>query len=83
MRNSKGVLSFSSGDWIKCAWFECEAQGYELYKSVFHEHARTMRCDNPLSQHVNFIFCSERHKQYYLHSHVDLGNLPPGFKTSL
>ena len=83
MRNAKGVFSFSSGEWIRCAWFECDQQGYELYKSVFHEHARTMRCDNPLSQHVNFIFCSERHKQYYLHSHVDMGNLPPGFKTSL
>jgi hypothetical protein len=83
MRNAKGVFSFSSGTWIKCAWFECDLQGYELYKSVFHEHAREMPCDHPMSQHVNFIFCSERHKQYYRNSHIDMGNLPAGHKSTL
>ena len=86
MRNAKKVMSASSGDWIKCVWCALNGQdnpGYELYKSVFHEHARQLPCNHPMANHVNFVFCSERHKQYYLHSHKDLGNLPEGFKTGL
>lgn len=86
MRNGKMVFSHSSGTWIKCVWCAMHGQdnpGYELYKSVFHEHARALPCDHPASQHVNFVFCSERHKQYYLNSHIDMGNLPAGFRTGL
>ena len=74
------VLSSSSGNWIPCCWFECERPGYELHKTIFHEHARTLTCDNPVSGHVNFVFCSEFHKQLYLHSHVEMGKLPPGYR---
>lgn len=83
MRNSKRVYSHGGDNFIRCAWFECDQDGFELYKSVFHEHARGLPCDDPRSEHVNFVFCSERHKQYYLHSHKDLNMLPPGFKTVL
>ena len=84
--HARKVLSASSGEWIPCVWCHMQGEsrpGYELYKSVFHEHARNLPCDHPLSQHINFVFCSERHRQFYLHSHRDLGNLPPGYKTSL
>lgn len=80
---AKKVWSHGSQNWIRCAWFECEKQGYELYKAVFHEHARDLPCHHPRSEHVNFIFCSERHKQYYMHSHISMGNLPKGFVKSL
>lgn len=86
MRNSKKVLSFSSGTYIRCVWHALQGEdkpGFELYKSVFHEHARQLPCDHPLSNHVNFVFCSERCRQYYLHSHIDMGNLPSGFRSSL
>lgn len=81
MSNLRRVLSSNTGTWIKCCWFECDKPGFELHKSVFHEHARDLPCDHPLSEHVNFVFCSERHKQLYRHSHIDLWNLPPGFKS--
>lgn len=80
---ARKVLSASTGDWIRCCWFECGKPGFELYKSVFHEHRRDMGCDHPMSKHINFVFCSERHKQLYLHSHKDMWNLPPGHKTTL
>lgn len=80
---AKKVLSRGSGEWIRCAWFECERHGFELYKTIFHEHARTLPCDNPLSEHVNFVFCSERHRQYFVNSHRDMGNLPKGYVKSL
>lgn len=80
---AKKVLSSSTGEWIVCCWFECQKPGYELYKAVFHEHAKELACHHPQSQHVNFVFCSERCRQYYLHSHVSMGNLPPGYQKSI
>jgi hypothetical protein len=80
---ARKVLSRSSDTWIQCCWFECERPGFELYKTVFHEHAKQLRCDHPLSEHVNFVFCSERHRQLYLHSHIEMGKLPPGYKLAM
>lgn len=80
---AKKVLSSSSGTWIRCSWFECDRAGFELYKAILHEHARTLACDHPLSEHVNFVFCSERHKQLYRNSHLDFGQLPAGYKKSI
>lgn len=80
---AKKVLSRSSGNWILCGWFECERPGVELHKSIFHEHARDIPCNDPRAQHINFVFCSERHKMLYVHSHISMGNLPPGFAKVL
>lgn len=77
---AKKVISYSSESWIRCAWFECEKPGFELYKSVLHEHGRGIPCEQ--GDHVNFVFCSERHRQLYRHSHVEFGKLPPGFKKT-
>lgn len=85
----KRVHSFTSDGWIRCNWMgtpqsgPCEKQGYELYKAVFHEHARTIPCDSPYATHINYVFCCEAHKQLYRNSVHDLGNLPPGFKGVL
>lgn len=79
------IRSFTSGNWIPCVWCHMQGQdspGYEMHKTIFHEHARDIPCDDPRAQHVNFVFCSERHKQYFLNSHNDLGKLPAGFKSS-
>lgn len=76
---AKKVHSSSSDTWIRCNWFGCEKYAYELYKSIFHEHAPELPCAHPLSEHVNFIFCSERCKQYFRNSHLDMGNLPKGY----
>jgi len=79
------VMSGSSGEWITCVWCRLQGEdrpGYELFKSVFHEHAREIPCDDPRAAHINFVFCSELHKQYYRNSHIDMGNLPPGFRSS-
>ncbi len=82
MPMARKVLSATTGKWIPCCWFECERDGVELHKTILHDHAPSYPCDHPMSQHVNFVFCSERHKQLYLHSHVEMGKLPPGFKLA-
>lgn len=80
---AKKILSRSSDTWIMCNWFECEKPGYELYKTILHDHAKEYPCDHKLAQHVNFVFCTERHKQLFLHSHKEMGKLPPGYKLAI
>lgn len=78
------VLSSDSGRMIKCVWCHMQGEnrdGFEMHKSIFHEHARELPCDHPLSKHVNYLFCSERHKQYFRNSHIQLGVLPAGFRS--
>ena len=77
---AKKVWSFSSENWITCAWFECTKPGFELYKTILHDHAPGLCL---VGDHVNFVFCGEKHKQFFLHSHKDMGKLPPGFKLAI
>lgn len=70
------------GDYLLCCWDTCDRPGYELYKIVIHEHKG--RCDQALPEnHVNMVFCSERHRQYHANSHNDNGKLPPGFRLAI
>jgi len=71
MRNGKKVFSHDSGLWLTCCWHDCEKQGVTLYMVVDRHHQE---------EEVRFVFCSERHKQYWLNSHVSMGNLPVGMK---
>jgi hypothetical protein len=32
---------------------------------------------------LNYVFCSDRHKMYFVHSHRAYGHLPPGHKMSV
>lgn len=66
---------------ITCAWTECEKHGYELFKAVFHDHSTP--CDHPAAKHVNYVFCSERHKQYWVNSHRSMWQLPAGSRHVL
>lgn len=69
--------------WLLCCWAECERQGVDLYKTRHHAHATGLKCDDPLSKHPIYVFCSERHRQYFLHSHVKNGQLPPGSRNRI
>ena len=80
----KPVLSGNTGQWIRCVWCHMNGQrrrGFELHKTLFHEHARTVPCEDPRAKHVQYLFCSERHKQYFRNSHIELGNLPAGYRS--
>lgn len=62
--------------YVMCAWDDCEHDGYELYKVRLN----TGKADTP--RIVTHLFCTERHKQYWLNSTRSYGNLPPGFRRS-
>lgn len=60
---------------VMCAWDTCERDGYEMHK-VRVDYGKT-------GPHiVNYVFCTERHKQYWINSHRAYGQLPPGYKRS-
>jgi hypothetical protein len=46
----------------------CDRDGYELYKVIVHSG----------TDHISYVFCTERHRQYFIHSHRALGELPAG-----
>jgi hypothetical protein len=66
-RIAKYVVNLDQGGTrVCCAWDECSSPGYELHKVRQHEHARSIACDSSLGKHITFIFCSDRHKLYWL-----------------
>lgn len=76
----KKVINFDHGGakHVMCAWDTCEKDGFENNKVVEHQAS-----DGSNSNDITFVFCSERHKQYFLHSTRRAGNLPPGYRRSM
>jgi hypothetical protein len=67
---------------VMCAWDDCENDGVELHKVVInYGKANTPKL-------VNHVFCSERHKQFFINSAKEIdgvpqyGRLPPGYRRS-
>lgn len=62
---------------VMCAWDDCERDGFDLYKC-------TVNYGKPGydPQIVKYVFCTERHRQYWINSHRKYGNLPSGSACS-
>jgi hypothetical protein len=73
------VLSHYSGQWLLCCWQDCEKFGYELHKVRHHDHAKHIPCAD--GDHAIMVFCSERCKQLFVHSHLANGKLGPGYRN--
>lgn len=83
--NGKKVLNMDRWQlgelaWLPCCWSDCEKSGTTLYQSWFHEHNPGIPCDHPeLGKHVWYVFCNEKHRQFFKASHQDgHGRLPVG-----
>lgn len=62
---------------VMCAWDDCENDGVEL-------HQVRINYGTPVTPHVvRHVFCSERHKQYWINSVRSYGRLPPGYRRSV
>ena len=76
----KKIINLDSGDGrhILCSWDTCELDGYELYKVRVNDSK-----DPSHPRYMNYVFCSERHKQYWLANCTpgSNNNLPPGFRN--
>jgi hypothetical protein len=61
---------------VVCAWDECEKDGVDLHQV----RVNYGKGDTP--HIVKHVFCSERHKQYWINSVRAYGRLPPGYRRS-
>lgn len=69
------VTDRATGIKVVCAWDDCERLAWDEMK---------VRVTDPgARQSVDYIFCSERHRDYWRWSHRSNGNLPPGSKLSV
>jgi hypothetical protein len=69
MRVNKKVINMTSGRYLECCWQDCTQPGYQQYSHTVREGAST----------ITYVFCRERHLQYFLNSSRSMGNLPAGF----
>ncbi|MHB1595390.1 MAG: hypothetical protein ACYCO9_16405 [Streptosporangiaceae bacterium] len=68
------------GEKIVCAWLDCDKDGYMLY------HVATNEAKPGFPRRLaRYVFCSERHKQYWLNSHrPGMGaGMAPGYRNAL
>lgn len=61
-----------TGEPLLCCWDECGQ--YSLYEFRFE-------VQETLTKKVTYTFCNERHRLYWMNSHISNGNLPTGLKT--
>lgn len=64
------MVSATTGRRIPCCWEDCERLGDTRWQVIAREPERNLI----------YLFCGERHKAFYVHSHRDLRNLPSGSK---
>lgn len=62
---------------VKCCWTgpgadSCERDGLELYKIVIPQPGEV----------IHYVFCSQRHLEYFRYSHISFGKLPPGSRLT-
>lgn len=62
---------------VMCAWDDCQRDGVDLHQV----RVNYGKADTP--HVVKHVFCSERHKQYWINSVRGYGMLPPGFRRSV
>lgn len=76
--NQKVVINLDHGGarHVMCAWDDCEHDGYESNKVEINYG----KGDTP--HIVKHVFCTERHRQYFINSVKSYGNLPPGNRRS-
>jgi hypothetical protein len=73
MRVGKPVINLSTGVHLPCCWDDCTRDGVELHKTTVKEP----------TGNANYVFCSERHRQYWINSHRNNGMLPAGYRLSV
>jgi hypothetical protein len=75
---TEGRGSPVTGTKVFCAWDDCDRDGFELYKVVVNYAKPGFR-----PYVTRYVFCSERHRLFFLNASRDFGNLPAGTRHSL
>lgn len=81
------VRSGVTGSLIICFWDDCESVADDRHQAVEsrppddHEVAGVLA--GTIKPTMTYLFCSERHRAYWLHSHRANGQLPIGSRGML
>lgn len=62
---------------IMCGWDECDKQGFDTNRVQVNDAASGYE-----PRIMKWVFCSEKHKQFFVYSTTHYGQLPPGYKRS-
>lgn len=65
---------------LLCCWADCYRHGVELHKARVYLGVDP-RHGGPI--YTWYVFCSEKHKMYWVHAPRGLNNLPPGYRLSV
>jgi hypothetical protein len=79
-RNGVHVIDPQDGVHLLCCWDTCERPGTTLHKVRIWEGV------SPASGAPVYswkIFCTDRHRMYYVNAPKDLNNLPRGHRLSI
>jgi hypothetical protein len=76
---NKTVINLDHGGakHVMCAWDTCEKDGYEL------NQVRINYGKPGTPQIVKHVFCTERHRQYFINQLHGYGRLPSGYRLSI
>lgn len=55
---------------VMCAWDICEKDGYEMHKVRVRDSAPGQEL-----KYIQYVFCCERHRDYWINSTHSYGNL--------
>jgi hypothetical protein len=66
------------GTYVLCGWDTCEKPGLESNKC-----RELISAPGYPPQYLSYVFCTERHRQYFIHSVVRANDLPAGYKRSI
>lgn len=80
IHDKKVINHDRGGTYVMCAWDTCERDGYETHKVVQNEAA-----EGYPARYITFVFCSERHKQFWINNMRpgNNNNLPAGYRRSI
>lgn len=67
------LVRTATGEKILCAWDDCPRPGQDEIRIEKPQDEA-----NPMKGNLIYIFCTERHKALYQHSHRELRRLPVG-----
>jgi hypothetical protein len=84
--HKKAINHDRGGTYVMCGWDDCTKDGYEMYKAVEFLGYEPIIWEGRiqyLTKTLTFIFCSQRHKDYFQHSTVRANMLPPGSKSAI
>jgi hypothetical protein len=63
---------------VDCGWDDCTNRGFNNHRVQINEAKPGFP-----PKYINYVFCCDRHRQYFLNSHRGYGMLPTGSRGGI